>query len=287
MGERALARGDRPDLRGAVRSIVATALRGLGDEEGAARQRELALQELGPDAVHVRVMRSSDDLRRDRWAEARPHVEWLLARARSLGHSNNEVILLNNLGYCHLMLGALDRASELFDEAEPIALRIGDRRRLAEVVGNRGLLAVLRDDDAAAYDCFSRALREATEGGLPNHALQSRIHLAALAQARGDLATAHRGILEVAAEADRIESHAVRAYAEVVRFGIEADLGLARGEDRPRLDPSHPPSLHELLERCAALADPSARVSRPPRWPMERLVERASARRLATGPTSR
>lgn len=140
---------------------------------------------------------------------------------REIGDRMLEGVLMNNMGEIACLLGRLDDATEYLGAAEVICEECAEQRLLFDVMRNRGLLELRRDDAAKALELIEQSLALAER--LDSRALEG-IALRSLGQVH-----AHRLV-----GADRPEEHlteAERSFQKAIdileEVGQEAELGRA------------------------------------------------------------
>ncbi|HJL33857.1 MAG TPA: tetratricopeptide repeat protein, partial [Polyangiaceae bacterium LLY-WYZ-15_(1-7)] len=87
-----------------------------------------------------------------------------LERAREVADRRSECFLLNNVGEARLADGAYDEAEIALERALDLAEELGDKRAMADVSRNLGMLALRRGDDDASPR-LEEALTQAREYG--------------------------------------------------------------------------------------------------------------------------
>lgn len=87
-----------------------------------------------------------------------------LERAREMADRRSECFLLNNVGEARMADGAYDEADLALERALELAFERGDKRALADIERNRGLLALKRGDGTATQK-LEHALEVAIEYG--------------------------------------------------------------------------------------------------------------------------
>lgn len=141
------ARGEFGPALEAIRQALA-----IGREVGDRRGEGNALLNL------VAVQIESEDL-----ADAWEHVDDALAVCRAIGDKQGEGIALEHYGGLYLRCGSYERAAEYFDQAWEINTELGEQWGLATISVWRGLLALYREDAAAAYQQALHGLERAQE----------------------------------------------------------------------------------------------------------------------------
>jgi len=131
-------------------------------------------------------------LKQARYEEAMPWFEQALALARTVGAADNEPRSMLNLGWCFYRLGELDRAQQLFHDAELKFEATGNRTDSQICLGNIASTLYSRHEYDAAAAIYKRALDMAAKVGDRQSRANWLDNLARISIANGDWNQAER-----------------------------------------------------------------------------------------------
>ncbi|RQX04175.1 BTAD domain-containing putative transcriptional regulator [Micromonospora inaquosa] len=126
------------------------------------------------------------------WDRARAALATALDGFRSTGDRWGTMITLGALGELAAWQGDPETAGAHMDEAMGLVEALGSAVDQADMLRTRGEIRLRAGDLAAAHDDFAGALLLAQRSGAPEFVASSRLGLAQVARARGDLAAARR-----------------------------------------------------------------------------------------------
>jgi CHAT domain-containing protein/tetratricopeptide (TPR) repeat protein len=124
-----------------------------------------------------------------------------------------------------MRLNELSKAERRYKDAQRLYRSAGDARGHAEALHGLGMLALEKEDPAAAQSYLSAALRTQEASGDTRAAAITRIALGGAAAGRGDLASARRLYARAARQLDSLQDPVAAAVALGERASIEAASG--------------------------------------------------------------
>ncbi len=126
------------------------------------------------------------------YAEAVDHFNASLASAQKLGAQASIVRTTGNLGWAYLQMGDLERASELFEEAQRKSTERGMLADQKTAIMSIAAIAFLRHDYATAEKDYQESLELARRLNDQQETARSLTDLAIIAIKQGDLNTAEK-----------------------------------------------------------------------------------------------
>lgn len=186
-----------------VASERAQALAVLGEvlvAQGQLAEAETVLQEAlqaaraaDEKAVLARVFYCQGDLawRASRLPEALPPLFESLALAQTLRANTQQLYTLNRLAAAYMSLGEVIEARRLWEAAQTLAYRTGNRERLASIVNNLGVLERRLNRHEVARELFVQALSLESELERPGFKVLVLINLCHTAVGLGRPVEAH------------------------------------------------------------------------------------------------
>ena len=163
-------------------------------------------------------------MQRAHYADAADTYNASLAAAREVGAQASALRLTVNLGTDYRRMGDLDRASELFEQAEKSAERLGMITDRTVAVMNLGMIEQIQHNFAAAETNYQQALQLARRAGNEQDTIFCLADLAQVATAAGDLDQAGK----YNDEALRLERSTGDHDTELASLINEAEVSLRR-----------------------------------------------------------
>jgi class 3 adenylate cyclase/tetratricopeptide (TPR) repeat protein len=166
----------------------------------------------------------SDYLNADEPSRALEYFKDGLNIWQQAGDLSGQAIALTNLGYAHYLLGYYHDAAGFADRALKITRRIGTRRTQATAICNMvAYYLYLEPSKAEEYGREAITLAES----IPNYEILSGAHInvGELERCRGSWDKARRHVAAALRAADKVDSQARRFYAELLGAKIELDAG--------------------------------------------------------------
>jgi tetratricopeptide (TPR) repeat protein len=214
--------------------------RGRYDAAAASFEQAQALADahgLAQAATRIAINRGWCHIRLGEYEKALAVLRPAAAIAARNGYASQEVIALQNVGNAHYFLRELSPATAAYLRAAEQARRLGDRKVLAQVLGNLAITSLEghRITDAGVFNAEALALKEAS-GDLPGLAY-ARNTAARIAIAAGELGQAETILTTLVASGAAHPELAWEVHATLAGLYIrrgrsrEAETQLARAVD--------------------------------------------------------
>ena len=127
--------------------------------------------------------------RQSKFEEAKRRYQESLDEFRAIGDKGSEGVAYSQLARLELSLDNLDGAQQLYEKSLTLARELDDKGRIADCIGSIALILGYKGDLSGAISKKEEVLAIAKETGQTQLESQSRIDLAGMFLARGDLAT--------------------------------------------------------------------------------------------------